>query len=133
MVRRISLFVGVAVFLGCCCFAWADQTSADDPEPAGSIYTKGRMSLQLVSGALFSLTGFPEGSPDLNYAQTNVRVGWMLATPGPGPSVLRGTWEGLVEVSNSIILNPRTSSFWRVTGNPAGVRRCSLTSSVFAA
>ena len=114
--RRISLFVGVAVFLGWCCFARADQTSAIDPGPTAGVYTEGRMSLQLVSGALFSLTGLPEGSPVLNYAQTNLRLGWMLASPGPGGGVLRGNWEGLVEVSNSIIFKGPGNYIGGVTG-----------------
>jgi len=116
MVRRISFFVFVAVFLGWYCLARADQESANDPGPTGGIYTEGRMSLELVSGALFSLTGLPEGSPVLNYAQTNLRLGWMLATPGPGASVLRGNWEGLVEVSNSIIFKGPGSYIGGVTG-----------------
>jgi len=116
MVKRISFFLCFVIFSGWRCLAWADQTSADDPEPTTGIYTEGRMSIELVSGALFSLTGFPEGSPDLNYAQTNVRVGWMLATPGPGPSVLRGNWEGLVEVSNSIIFKGPGNYIGGVTG-----------------
>jgi len=72
--------------------------------PSGdSRYTQGRLSLQLVSGALFSLTGLPKDSPVFNYAMTNVRLGWMLSAPGPTPGFLRGNWEGLVEVSNAII------------------------------
>ena len=116
MVKRISFFLCFVIFSGCSCFARADQTSAIDPEPAGAIYTKGRISLQLVSGALFSLTGFPEGSPVLNYAQTNLRLGWMLTSPGPGRSALRGTWEGLVEVSNSIIFKGPGNYIGGITG-----------------
>ena len=116
MVKRISFLICFVILSGCFCYARADQASAVDPEPTTGIYTEGRMSLQLVSGALFSLTGFPEGSPDLNYAQTNVRLGWMLASPGPGRSVLRGNWEGLVEISNSIIFKGPGNYIGGVTG-----------------
>ena len=116
MVRCISFFLCFVIFSGCFCYARADQASAVDPEPTTGIYTEGRMSLQLVSGALFSLTGLPEGSPALNYAQTNLRLGWMLASPAPGRSVLRGNWEGLVEVSNSIIFKGPGNYIGGVTG-----------------
>jgi len=116
MVRHISLFIGVAVFLGWCCFARADQASAVDPEPPTGIYTEGRVSLQLVSGALFSIRGFPEGSPALNYSQTNLRLGWMLFSPGPGRSALRGNWEALVEISNSIIFKGPGNYIGGITG-----------------
>ena len=116
MLRRISLFVSFAIFFCCFSFARADETSAIDSEPTSDIYNEGRISLQLVSGALFSIRGFPVDSPDINYAQTNVRVGWMLATPGTGRSVLRGNWEGLVELSNSIIFKGPGNYIGGVTG-----------------
>lgn len=116
MVKRISFFLCFVIFSGCFCYARADETSAIDPEPTGAIYTKGRISLQLVSGALFSITGFSEGSPALNYAQTNLRLGWMLASPGPGQSALRGNWEGLVEISNSIIFKGPGNYIGGITG-----------------
>lgn len=116
MVRCISSFICIVMLLTCFSYARADQTSAVDSEPTTGIYTEGRVSLQLVSGALFSITGFPEGSPALNYAQTNLRLGWMLATPGPGQSVLRGAWEGLVEISNSIIFKGPGSYIGGITG-----------------
>ncbi|HDZ89918.1 MAG TPA: acyloxyacyl hydrolase [Deltaproteobacteria bacterium] len=100
MVKRISVFVCVAAL---CWWAGAGELSASDLEPSDPLYTKGRASVQLASGALFSLTGFPEGSPTLNYAQANLRFGWMLTSPGPGKSALRGNWEGIAEITNSII------------------------------
>ena len=114
--KRLSFFLCFVIFSSFFCYAWADQTPAIDPGPTGGIYTEGRMSLELVSGALFSLTGLPEGSPALNYAQTNLRLGWMLASPGPGQSVMRGNWEGLVEISNSIIFKGPGNYIGGVTG-----------------
>ena len=116
MVKRLCFFLCFVIFSGWCCYALADQTSPIDPEAKTGIYTEGRMSLQLVSGALFSLTGLPEGSPALNYAQTNVRLGWMLASPEPGGGVFRGNWEGLVEITNSIVFKGPGNYIGGVTG-----------------
>jgi len=116
MIKRLSFFFCFVIFSGFFCYARADQVSPIDPEPTTGIYTEGRMSLQLVSGALFSVTGFPEGSPALNYAQTNLRLGWMLESPDPGGGVLRGNWEGLVEVTNSIVFKGPGNYIGGVTG-----------------
>jgi lipid A 3-O-deacylase len=116
MVKRLSFFLYFVILSGWCCYALADQTSAIDSAPANGAYTEGRMSLQLVSGALFSLTNLPEGSPELNYAQTNLRLGWMLGTPDPGGGALRGNWEGLVEVTNSFVFKGPGSYIGGVTG-----------------
>jgi len=71
--------------------------------PSDHLFAQGAISLQLVSGALFSLTNLPEDSPVFNYAQTNLRLGYMLTSPGPQGDFFRGNWEGLVEISNSVI------------------------------
>ena len=116
MLKLLSFFLCFVILSGCFCYARADQASAVDPGPGTGIYTEGRMSLELVSGALFSLTNLPEGSPALNYAQTNLRLGWMLESPDPGESVLRGNWEGLVEVTNSFVFKGPGSYIGGVTG-----------------
>jgi len=101
--RTIPVFFCLAIFLAGPPYAKADQTDEAPTRSAVDLYAKGRVSLQLVSGALFSLTNLPEDSPVFNYAQTNLRLGWMLTDPGPEEGLFRGNWEGLVEVSNSII------------------------------
>ena len=116
MVRDTSIFFCFVILSGGCCYAWADQTSEKTPQSAIGTHTKGRISLQLVSGALFSLTGLPEGSPVLNYAQTNLRLGWMLTNPGPQRDFLRGNWEGLFEITNSIIFKGFGNYIGGVTG-----------------
>lgn len=116
MVRDTSIFFCFVILSGGCCYAWADQTSETTPQSAIGTHTKGRISFQLVSGALFSLTGLPEGSPVLNYAQTNLRLGWMLTRPGPQRDFLRGNWEGLFEITNSIIFKGFGNYIGGVTG-----------------
>jgi len=101
--RIISLFFCLAIFFGWSSDAKAEEAAETAPQSEVSPYAKGRLSLQLVSGALFSLTNLPEDSPVFNYAQTNLRLGWMLSDPAPQDGFFRGNWEGLVEVSNSII------------------------------
>ena len=96
--------------------ARADQGPGVEPGPANDPFTKGRISLQVVSGVLFSLTNLPEGSPALNYAQTNLRLGWMLASPGLEQGFFRGAWEGLVEISNSMIFEGPGSYMGGITG-----------------
>jgi lipid A 3-O-deacylase len=101
--RTILVFFCFAIFLAGPPYAKANQTDEALTRPEVDLYAKGRVSLQLVSGALFSLTNLPGDSPVFNYAQTNLRLGWMLTNPGPQEDFFRGNWEGLVEVSNSII------------------------------
>ena len=116
MVRHLSFFLCFAIFLGRCCYAGADQAPDTATEPSIGAYAEGRLSFQIVSGALFSLTGLPEGSPVFNYAQTNLRLGWMLTSPGPHPSFMRGNWEGLFEITNSIIFNGFGNYIGGITG-----------------
>jgi len=116
MVKHISFLICFIIFLGGYGYARADQPSDIATEPFSGPYTQGGISLQLVSGALFSLTGFPEGSPEFNYAQTNLRLGWMLTDPGPRQDFLRGNWEGLIELSNSIIFKGPGNYIGGVTG-----------------
>jgi lipid A 3-O-deacylase len=83
--------------------ALSQKTSDGKDQPPEEIFTKGRLSLQLVSGVINSITKLPKGSPVLGYAQTNVRVGWMAQSPGRSKSFWRGNWEVIGEVSNSFI------------------------------
>ena len=79
-----------------------------DTSPAASAeaaYTEDRISLQLVSGALFSHIGVGPDTPTFNYAQTNLRLGWMLNTPNPEGGFFAGNWEALIELSGSAIFD----------------------------
>jgi len=101
--RYIWGFFCLSIILGWSSYAKAEEAVKPAAPSRPGPYAGGRLSLQLVSGALFSLTGLPEDSPVFNYAQTNLRLGWMLTDPGPEEAFLRGNWEGLFEISNSVI------------------------------
>jgi len=68
-------------------------------------FKEDRISLQVVSGALFSPIGVGPDAPTFNYAQTNLRLGWMLNTPNPEGGFFAGNWEALIELSGSGIFD----------------------------
>ncbi len=114
--RDVSLLFCLAMSLSAYCHAEVQKGPETTADPEGNPFAQGNMSLQLVSGALFSLTGLPEDSPVFNYAQTNLRLGWMLYTPRPQEGLLRGNWEALIEISNSIIFKGSGNYIGGVTG-----------------
>lgn len=63
-------------------------------------FIEDRISFQVASGVLFSPTGIGPNHPTFNYAQTNLRLGWMLNTPGEDHP-LRGNFEAILELSAS--------------------------------
>jgi hypothetical protein len=67
-------------------------------------YVEDRITVQAVSGALFSPIGVGPDTPTFNYSQTNLRLGWMLNSPGEDHP-LRGNFEAIVELSVSGIFN----------------------------
>jgi hypothetical protein len=67
-------------------------------------YIEDRITFQVVSGALFSPIGVGPDHPTFNYAQTNLRLGWMLNSPGQDHP-LRGNFEAIIELSVSGIFN----------------------------
>jgi hypothetical protein len=95
------LFVVIAVNLPCS--AWADDASNATHNPTPEVYTKDRISIQLVSGAIFSPTLFAPRTKVMDYAQTNLRLGWMINSPGRVGFLPRGNLEAILELTNSII------------------------------
>ncbi len=95
------LFVVIAVNLPCS--AWANDTSNPEQNPALEIYVQDRISLQLASGAIFSPTIFASRTPVMSYAQTNLRMGWMINGPDRLGFLPRGNLEAILELTNSII------------------------------
>jgi Lipid A 3-O-deacylase (PagL) len=63
-------------------------------------------SLQFIAGVFTSpvLTVLFPKTQDFEYAQVNVRIGWMLNAPQDEPSILRGNYEALFELTNSAVL-----------------------------
>ncbi|MCP4666767.1 MAG: acyloxyacyl hydrolase [Deltaproteobacteria bacterium] len=67
------------------------------------IFTQNRISLQVISGALCSPVGIGPDNPNFDYWQTNLRLGWMLHDPYQTSFFLRGNFEAILEVTNSLI------------------------------
>lgn len=68
-----------------------------------TIFTKDRISLQTISGLLYSPCGLGPKTPQFNYAQTNLRLGWMINNPAKLSILPRGNLEAIFEISNSLI------------------------------
>jgi len=81
----------------------AADASKFTQSPTSEIYVQGRISLQLVSGAIFSPTVFATRTPVMDYAQTNLRLGWMINDPGRMGFLPRGNFEAILEMTNSTI------------------------------
>ena len=103
VLTKIFSFLFVVIAANLPCSAWADDVSNVTHSPSQEVYTEDRMSLQLVSGAIFSPTIFASRTPVMNYAQTNLRLGWMINGPGRVGFLPRGNFEAILEMSNSII------------------------------
>ena len=86
-----------------------NSKSANSDDLATQIFVEDRITLEFMTGALFSPIGVGPTHPVFNYQQNNVRLGWMLDSPdswGPqaGPDdPLRGNFEAILEVTGSYI------------------------------
>lgn len=72
---------------------------------AKQLFAEDRISLQFMSGALFSPIGVGKGDDVFNYIPFNIRLGWMLNDPSPDDHFLRGNFEAILELSTSYIFN----------------------------
>jgi hypothetical protein len=68
-----------------------------------ALYAKNRFSAQFVAGALFSPISWIQDYPTFNYAQTNLRFGWMVNDPSKSRYFGTGNFELLFELTNSVI------------------------------
>jgi lipid A 3-O-deacylase len=101
---KTVFFLFVVIVVNLPCSAWAaDDVSNVTHTPTPEVYTEDRISLQLVSGAIFSPTIFASRTPVMDYAQTNLRLGWMINGPGRVGFLPRGNLEAILELTNSII------------------------------
>jgi lipid A 3-O-deacylase len=71
------------------------------PKRQMEVFDKGRLSLQLISGSLFSSQ--INNTPVMDYWQTNLRLGYALNQPKQAKSILRGNFEAILGVSYSIV------------------------------
>lgn len=100
---KTASFLLVVIAVNLPCSAWASDASNVTHSPTMEVYTEDRISLQLVSGAIFSPTIFASRTPVMSYAQTNLRLGWMINSPGRMGFLPRGNLEAILELTNSII------------------------------
>lgn len=102
---RILAFVFFGISLILSSTAHAKSVEGNVSGWSNSLFTRNRMSIQLVSGAVFSPFLWKTQRPTLDFFQTNLRLGWMLTDPGRGHSILRGCHELLLEFSHAVIFS----------------------------
>jgi len=82
--------------------AYAGDTRISETVAVGDAcpFDKAGHEFDVTGGLLYSPVIATGGRPVLNYAQGDLRLGWMLTSPMPGfgQDWLRGNWEGLVNV-----------------------------------
>jgi lipid A 3-O-deacylase len=104
-----KLIVLGLVFLGFTFQCEASETGPLTPNkvPSGSssIFAKDRLSAQFVAGALFGPVSWVQRHPVFNYAQTNLRFGWMATEPGNVRYFGTGNIELLFELTNSFVFS----------------------------
>jgi lipid A 3-O-deacylase len=67
------------------------------------LFAKNRLSVQFVAGAFSGPVSWVHDHASFNYAQTNLRIGWMATDPVKTKYFGRGNFELLFELTNSII------------------------------
>lgn len=100
--HRFRIWYGL-LFLALIMFS--SMVQAAEPTPLSSRYTEDRLSLQVMTGPLFSSSLVGPDIPDFDYWQTNVRLGWMLSSPEGDGSALDGSWEFLAELTGSLVFD----------------------------
>jgi hypothetical protein len=78
----------------------------DQKNPTDSFsgpFAKDRISAQFVTGALFGPVSWVHEHATFNYAQTNLRLGWIATELKESKYFGRGNFELLFELTNSII------------------------------
>ncbi|MEY2851867.1 MAG: hypothetical protein RL549_566, partial [Verrucomicrobiota bacterium] len=58
-----------------------NSKSAEPDDLASYIFVEDRITLEFMTGAMFSPCGLGPTVPVYNYQQNNVRLGWMLDSP----------------------------------------------------
>jgi hypothetical protein len=93
----------------------ADEDSEFKFRGEGIRYQRDRVSFQVLLGALSALSPESDVYDDFEYAQMNVRLGWILDEPGPHWFLPNGNLEALFELSNSLIYDGYGSYIGGVT------------------
>ena len=97
-------FYAIALAAG---FAFADQPG---PQAEDDRFSAGTMEAEVLAGGACALVwgGIRE---TYNYAEGQLRLGWMLNTPSDGPGFFRGNFEFLVSATGAGIYNGPGSKF----------------------
>jgi hypothetical protein len=82
--------------------ARAADTLAQMPGPEGGIFTKNRITFEVLQG-FFTDSGIGPSTPDFDYAQTSLRLGWMLTHPKKVRFLPEGNWEFMFELCRSSV------------------------------
>jgi hypothetical protein len=101
IVRSLFLFLSFVSLQPCAEAQGSDKVSDTFSGP----FVKNRLSAQFVTGALFGPVSWVHDHATFNYAQTNLRLGWMASEPAETKYFGRGNFELLFEVTNSIIFD----------------------------
>lgn len=103
--RTIVLSLSLSLFL----VHFQSDAEAQAQENSSNIFSgpfvKNRLSAQLVSGALFGPVSWVHDHATFNYAQTNLRLGWMATDPEKSKYFGRGNFELFFEFTNSVIFD----------------------------
>ena len=86
-----------------------NSKSVEPDDLASHIFVEDRITLEFMTGAMFSPSGVGPVVPVFNYQQNNVRLGWILDSPdswGPQAGIddpLRGNFEAILEATGSYV------------------------------
>lgn len=81
-----------------------EQAEKEKSYTFDDVLTKGKLSMQIVSGVLIAPCGIGPDTPDFNYSQTNIRLGKVLNDPSKKLKIIpRGNLEAFLEISNSYV------------------------------
>jgi len=87
----------------------AKSKDTSEPEDLSSrLFQEDRITLEFMTGAMFSPCGLGPHEPVYNYQQNNVRLGWMLVSPDDKENPFRdtpfrGNFEALFETTGSYV------------------------------
>jgi hypothetical protein len=98
----VSLFLVLLLQVPLCAEA-QDPNTEKVSAGYSDLYAKNRLSAQFLAGALFGPLSLIQNYPTFDYAQTNLRFGWMVDDPSESRYFGKGNFELLFELSNSFI------------------------------
>lgn len=98
------------------------SSDSDSTDLASQIFVEDRITLEFMTGVMFSPSGIGPVVPVYNYQQNNIRLGWILDSPnewGPQSGIndpLRGSFEALFETTGSYVWSSFGTYMVGITG-----------------